>query len=160
MFRPYNSYEQNLQIFWTLAEVDFRGLTQQRYCKTTPQLLTKDQYGLKKILRYSSVSIFSERRGCFGPQKASKWPRTDASPGGMTMKLSFCWWCYVLSAAPWRCFREQTECHLLGSAPFLFLLPPLNLFLSLSVPNRSSEVCSHRVYVMRPFIMFHKHKDI
>lgn len=47
MFRPYNSYVWNLQIFSTLADIS-EVLTQQRCCKTADQLLTKDQYFLKK----------------------------------------------------------------------------------------------------------------
>lgn len=58
-----NSYD------WNLVVVDFRDsevLTEQRCCKTAHELLTKNQYGLKKSLRYSlRVLIFSEQRCYF-----------------------------------------------------------------------------------------------
>lgn len=56
-----------------------------------------------------------------------------------------CWWCYVLSevlsAALRRRFREQTQCHLLGSAPLLSLLPLLNRFLSWLLSSQSFLLC-------------------
>lgn len=144
---------------YSLVEIYFRGfkdLTQQRCCKTAHQLLTKNQYGLKKIVT-QVCQYFSNRGAIFDLRTRPRGPELTRALCGMTVKFSLCWWfCQQLRGDPSECRPSAIYRDWLHSSSPL----SISSCLGCSLPNLSSAVCSRRVYVMRSFITFNKHKDI
>lgn len=138
-------------------------LPQQRRCKTAHQLWAKDQHGLKKYCVTQVCQYFRSIGAIFDLRKLPN------GPGLTRARVAWQWsylsadgvkFCQQLRGDASESRQSAIDWDRLHSSSSSSSLLSISSCLGCSLPNRSSAVCSHRVYVRRSFIKFHKHKDI